>query len=145
MSADSLTFDIKLEQLQDYQFKVEFDREYEHELITDESGPLGKDIGPSPARMLAVSIGNCLASSLVYCLSRKGEKVEGLVATVHLEVVRNEQKRLRVGKIDVTLKAPVGRESKALQDCLDTFEDFCTITQSVRAGINVNVNVEAVG
>jgi hypothetical protein len=29
-----------------------------------------------------------------------------------------------------------------MQRCLELFEDFCVVTQSVRAGINVEVDVE---
>ena len=51
----------------------------------------------------------------------------------------------RIGKVDVNIQAAVPRESKALLACLDTFEDFCVVTQSVREGMKVNVNVEAMG
>lgn len=138
------SFDLTLEQLEGYEFKVGWDKAWA-ELHTDEAPPLGKDAGPGPSRMLAVAIANCLASSLLFCLSRKGEKISGVTARVHVEVVRNEQRRLRIGKVDVTLRAPLERDSKALLDCIDTFEDFCTVTQSVREGLNVNVNVEAMG
>ncbi|MBL8913721.1 MAG: OsmC family protein [Archangium sp.] len=144
MSDPVSSFDLTLEQLAGYEFKVGWDKPWA-ELKTDEPPPLGKDAGPGPSRMLAVAIANCLASSLLFCLSRKGEKVEGLTARVHVEIVRNAERRLRVGKVDVTLKAPLERDSKALLECIDTFEDFCTITESVRAGVQVNVNVEAVG
>ncbi len=137
-------FDLTLEQRSGYAFDVTFDGAWPV-LKTDEPPPLGHDAGPNPARLLAAAIGNCLAASLVFCLSKKGEKVEGLKARVHVDIVRNEKNRLRVGKVDVTLAAPVARESSALLACLDTFEDFCTVTQSVREGFPVNVNVEPVG
>jgi len=144
MSEPVSSFDLTLEQLGGYEFKVGFDKPYA-ELHTDEPPPLGKDAGPNPARMLAVSIANCLSASLLFCLSKKGEKLEGLKSKVHVEIVRNEQKRLRIGRVDVTIQAPVPRESEALLSCLDGFEDFCIVTQSVREGLAVNVNVEAVG
>ncbi len=144
MSEPVSSFDLTLEQLNGYEFKVGFDKPYP-ELRTDEPPPLGKDAGPNPARMLAVSIANCLSASLLFCMSKKGEKVEGVKSKVHVEIVRNENKRLRIGKVDVTIQAPVPRESQALLSCLDGFEDFCIVTQSVRQGLEVNVNVEAVG
>lgn len=144
MSDPVSSFDLTLEQLDGYEFKVGWDKAWP-ELKTDEPPPLGKDAGPGPSRMLAVAIANCLAASLVFCLSKKGEKVGGVTARVHVEVVRNEEKRLRIGKVDVTLKTPLEKDSKALLDCMDTFEDFCTVTASVRGGLNVNVTVEAAG
>jgi uncharacterized OsmC-like protein len=137
-------FDLKLEQREGYAFDVAFDKPFAP-LQTDEPPPLGKDSGPNPSRLLAVAIANCLAASLVFCLQKKGEKVAGLLATVHVEIVRGDTKRLRIGKVDVTLKAPLPPSSAALGECLEMFEDFCVVTQSVREGIDVRVNVEAVG
>jgi hypothetical protein len=34
---------------------------------------------------------------------------------------------------------------EALKACLETFEDFCVVTQSVRTGIDVAVNVTQAG
>jgi uncharacterized OsmC-like protein len=144
MSETVSGFELTLEQLDGYEFKVGFDKDWEG-WHTDEPPPLGRDAGPNPSRVLAVSIANCLAASLIFCLSKKGEKVSGVTATVRLELVRNEQKRLRIGKVDVTLRVPLERDSQALLQCLDTFEDFCVVTQSVRGGLDVKVNVEAVG
>lgn len=143
MSDSVSSFELTLEQLDGYEFKVGFDKPWA-EWRTDEPPPLGKDAGPNPSRVLALAIVNCLSASLIFCLSKKGEKVSGLKSRVHVEVVRNAKGRLRIGKVDVTLVAPVARDSAALLACLDTFEDFCTVTQSVREGFPVNVNVEAV-
>lgn len=144
MSAVS-SFEIHLEQQSAYEFKVKFDKESFADLKTDEPPPLGKDAGPNPARILAASLANCLSASLIFCLSKKGVKVEGVTSTARVEIVRNEKNRLRIGQVDVTIKAPLPRESEALQSCLGMFEDFCIVTQSVREGLKVNVNVEAHG
>lgn len=144
MSEPAGSFDLTLEQLEGYEFKVGFDKPYP-ELHTDEPPPLGKDVGPNPARMLAVSVANCLSASLIFCLSKKGEKVAGVKSKVHVELVRNEQRRLRIGSVDVTIQAPVARDSAALLACLDDFEDFCIVTQSVRSGLKVNVDVQPIG
>lgn len=138
------SFDLTLEQLEGYEFKVGFDKPWA-EWHTDEPPPLGKDAGPNPARVLAVAIANCLAASLVFCLAKKGEKVSDVKAKVKVDIVRNEHKRLRIGAVNVTIQAPVARDSAALLACLDTFEDFCVVTQSVRSGLAVTVNVEAMG
>ena len=49
---------------------------------------------------------------------------------------------MRIKTIDVVLK--LGQPAAALQHldrALAQFEDFCTVTQSVRSGIEVNVQV----
>ena len=144
MSETVSSFDLTLEQLEGYEFKVGFDKPYP-DLHTDEPPPLGKDSGPNPARMLAIAVVNCLSASLIFCMNKKGEKLAGVKSKVHVELIRNEQKRLRIGKVDVTIQAPVARDSEALMACLDGFEDFCIVTQSVREGLKVDVHVEAVG
>ena len=142
MSEVVSSFDLQIEQLDAYEFRVKFDKSQYPELHMDEPAPLGKDAAPNPSRILAAAIGNCLSASLLFCMSRSGTKLSGLTSDVHVELVRNEQKRLRIGKVDVTLRPKLGGDSAALTKCLSTFEDFCVVTQSVRQGLPVNVKVE---
>ena len=58
------------------------------------------------------------------------------------QIVRNEARRLRIGKVSVTLHTDLPLGDPALASCLSTFEDFCIVTQSVRQGIDVAVRVE---
>lgn len=66
-------------------------------------------------------------------------------ADVDVEIVRNPQRRLRIGKVNVTLHTKLPADHPALTSCLATFEDFCIVTQSVRGGIDVAVKVQADG
>lgn len=144
MSEKAMEFDLHVEQVDAYEFRVRFDKPQYPEVRFDEPAPLGKDAFPNAARMLAATIGNCLSASLVFCMQRKNVKIEGMRTEVHVEVVRNERKRLRIGGVKVTLRPDV-EASEELTACLDTFEDFCIVTQSVRGGIDVQVNVEPMG
>jgi uncharacterized OsmC-like protein len=135
-------FAMQVEQVDGFEFKVRFDKEQFGELLMDEPPPLGKDAAPNAARILAAAIGNCLSASLVFCLQRSGVKTQGMRTDVKVQIVRNEQRRLRVGQVDVTLHPNLPADSEALAKCLPSFEDFCTITQSVRNGIDVKVRVE---
>jgi uncharacterized OsmC-like protein len=136
-------FDLEIHQEDGFRFRVEFPGSSYPAVFMDEPAPLGKDSAPNPARILAAAIGNCLAASLLFCLQRRGVKAEGVHANVHMELVRNERKRLRVGRVSVTISKGTSEipEDK-LRACLDSFEDFCVVTQSVRAGIDVQVSVE---
>ncbi len=145
MADHVIGFDLNIEQVDAYEMRVRFDKPTHPDLLLDEPPPLGKDKGPNPARVLAAAIANCLTASMVFCLSRKGVKVEGMKSTARVELVRNENKRLRIGKVAVTLKPPLAKGDQALEACLSTFEDFCIVTQSVRGGIAVDVKVEAQG
>lgn len=134
-------FTLHIEQVAGFDFRVRFDKERYAELHFDEPPPLGGDTAPNPVRVLAAAIGDCLSASLVFCLKRRGVVATGLRSEVHVQLVRNEHKRLRVGKIDVSIHPGASIPDEALQACLESFEDFCVVTQSVRAGIDVVVNV----
>jgi uncharacterized OsmC-like protein len=98
----------------------------------DEPPPLGHDASPNPARILAAAIGDCLSASLVFCLKRRGIVVSGLRSEVHVQLVRNDKKRLRIGKVEVAIHPESPIPEEAMEACLKTFEDFCVVTQSVR-------------
>ncbi len=68
---------------------------------------------------------------------------ERLFLDVAVEIIRNETRRLRIGKIDVALRTKLPSDHPALAACLRSFEDFCLVTQSVRQGIDVAVHVES--
>jgi organic hydroperoxide reductase OsmC/OhrA len=134
-------FNVEIERIDGYEFRVRFDKEHYPELVMDEPAPLGNDTAPNAARVLAAAIGNCLSASLAFCLSKAKVELQDLKSDVRVELVRNEAKRLRIGKVDVTLH-PTLAKPNALQGCLDIFEDFCIVTQSVRQGIDVHVHVD---
>ncbi len=136
-------FDVTMEQKEAFLFEVAFDNPDHDPVFLDEPKPLGRDAAPNAARLLAAAIGNCLSASLVFCVQKYGATLQGLRTRVHVEIVRNEHKRLRIGRIDVQITTPPGVEAAALQKCLPTFEDFCTVTASIRQGIAVDVKVAA--
>ena len=137
-------FTLKVERVDGYEFRVRFDKEHYPEMRLDEPPPLGRDAAPNPARVLAVAIANCLAASLLFCMNRARKPLDGISAVVRMSMVRNESKRLRIGRVEVVLHPAIEGGMEALAPCLDTFEEFCVVTQSVRAGIPVEVRVEPV-
>ncbi|MBL8786141.1 MAG: OsmC family protein [Deltaproteobacteria bacterium] len=137
------TFDLSLELQSGYAFEITFDKDHYPRLRADEPAPLGEDSGPNPARLLAAAVADCLAASLLFCLQKRGQRPTGLGAKVIVEMVRNEARRLRIGHIDVVLRPTLDGASDGLTACLDQFEDFCVVTQSVRQGLDVRVKVEA--
>jgi organic hydroperoxide reductase OsmC/OhrA len=112
-------------------------------LGVDEPPPLGKGRGPNPALLLGTAVGSCLASSFLFCLSRARIQLQELRTTVRGTVARNSEGRLRIGSINVTLSPSVADEDRArVERCRAIFEDFCIVTQSVRAGIDITVGVD---
>jgi uncharacterized OsmC-like protein len=144
-SAVASRFSVHVEQVDGFRFLVNFDKPTFEPLRLDEPPPLGRDTAPNAARILAAAVGNCLSASLVFCLQKAGVTATGIAADVGVEIIRNEARRLRIGKIDVALRTKLPSEHPALVACLRSFEDFCLVTQSVRQGIEVAVHVESEG
>ena len=112
-------------------------------ILLDEPPPLGDARGPSAVAVLGAAIGNCLATSLTHCLRRARADVQGMTAEVTTNVARDDRGRFRITGIDVELSPDVG-DDKGLERCSELFEDFCTVTASVRQGIPVRVSVKQV-
>jgi uncharacterized OsmC-like protein len=142
VSAAESTFAVQLTLQDDYRFTVNFGPDPLPEFTVDELPPLGHGAGPNPARLLAAAVGHCLGASLLYCLRRSRIPVHDLRAKVAGTLVRNEGGRLRVGALSVVLAPDVDPEHRErMSRCLELFEDFCIVTESVRHGIPVTVTV----
>lgn len=141
---DAGSFSLSLKRLENYQFNVEFDGTDLSPLLVDEPEPLGQGRGPNPTRMLAVAVGNCLSSSLLFCVNRAHIEVRDIETHVEGFLFRNEQKRIRVKELRVVITIEVvGTDFDRASRCLEIFEDFCTVTASVRKGIPVYVTVQS--
>ncbi len=143
MSETVSQFEIAIEQVEGYEFRVKFDKPGHADLMIDEPAPLGKDEAPSPSRILAAAMGSCLSASLLFCLGKKRLQPSGIRTNVKVPILRNDRGRLRVGKVEVTIDpglAPADLERA--KGCVDLFEDFCTVTQSIREGIDMTVSVK---
>lgn len=136
-------FTIHLEQEEGFDFRVKFDWPDNPDLLLDEPEPLGRRHGPNAARLVAAAVGNCLSASLVFCLKTKFKQNPGpLRASVTGQLSRNERGRIRIGGLAVRIQ--LAEDAGALQHlerCMGQFEDFCVVTESIRHGIPVDVEV----
>ena len=143
MSATGERFEVALTLRDGYAFTVDFGEGAGPPLVVDELPPLGEANGPNPARLLAAAVGSCLSASLLFCLRKSRIEVSQLHTTVETTIARNERGRLRIGGMRVRLAPEVTAEQRArMGRCLDLFQDFCIVTESVREGIAVEVEVE---
>src|SRR5215831_9804763 len=69
--------EVRLELDSGYRFRVSFG-DGRKDLITDLAPPLGHGEGPEPSELLAAAVGNCLASSFLYCARRARIEPRGL-------------------------------------------------------------------
>jgi len=132
---------VQLEQQEDFHFAIRFGDGVPL-LHADEAPPLGKGAGPTPDQLLAAAVGNCLSDSLLFALRKFKQKPEPIRTAVEATVGRNAENRLRVQRIAVriTLGAS-GASLQHLDRALAQFESFCTVAESVRQAIPVDVEV----
>lgn len=140
--SETQTFNLSLEQVDDYEFRVRFDDTPAPDLLTDEAPPLGGGAGPNPSRLLAAAVANCLAASLLFALRKFKNEPGRLRVSARTTLARNEDRRWRVQRVQVDLHLSDAADTfEHLDRILEQFEDFCIVTQSVREGVEVDVHV----
>lgn len=136
-------FNVALTLESGYRFTADFGQADVAPLVVDEASPLGSGQGPNPARLLATAVGQCLGSSLLFCFRKSRIAVRALRVSVSGAYARNERGRLRIADLRVRLTPDVAPDDEPrIGRCLELFEDFCIVTESVRHGIAVDVAVE---
>ncbi|MGH1589452.1 OsmC family protein [Methylobacterium phyllosphaerae] len=132
---------IRITQVADYIFTVDFGAALPA-LITDEAPPIGGGTGPVPEQLLISGVANCLCASLVFALGKFRQEGQGVSAEASCRVERNGEGRLRITGIDVRIRLGAAAvEMPRIDRVLDQFERFCTVSESVKAGIPVVVSV----
>ncbi|MGO9358691.1 MAG: OsmC family protein [Xanthobacteraceae bacterium] len=124
-----------------YKFLVDFG-EAMAKTLADLPPPLGEGAGPSPEHLLAAAVANCMSASFVFAHAKYKEDPGPLSTTVTCEIGRNDKNRVRVTKLNIAITLGVAPEALGhLERTLATFEEFCTVSQSVQAGIPLQVTV----
>ena len=135
------TAPVRLTQVHDYQFDANFG-DHHAPLRIDEPVPLGQGEGPAPVQLLASAVGGCLSASLLFALRKFNQVPDPLGCEVQAEVGRNAEGRLRVLSMSATLTLGVPADTlDHLDRVLATFEDYCTVTESIRQGFPVHVSL----
>ncbi len=130
--------------IDDLKFKAEFDLPDVDELIMDEPVEIGgHGKGPNAERLISAAIGDCLCASLLFCLKKSGVTVKSMKAIVNATVERNDEDLLRLRKIDVKIQPIVGerKDINKIERCQNIFEKYCIATESLKKGIEINVEV----
>lgn len=139
-------FSIVLTSRQDYQFDIDFGLQGVSPLLVDATPPLGKGAGPDSEKLLLSAVANCLSASLLFALKKFHNETVAIRTTAKGRLARNDKNRLRVASIEVEIHLGVAAaDLRMLDRALAQFEDFCVVTQSVRAGIPVEVEVFDLG
>jgi len=122
-------------------------RQFEGLAIDEPEEFHGDDRGPSSVEYLGIAIGGCLGTSFSYCLQKMEVPIRAMNISIdvdlhHVDV--DETSVLRVtgiaAEIDVTLEND--DDSELLDLCTESFKKYCVVTQSVIAGIPVDVQIK---
>lgn len=132
---------VRISHKEGYQFVVDFGDAL-GSIGVDEPAPIGTGAGPSPEQLLVASVANCLCASLVFSLGKYGAQPRGLAAEARFQLHRNAGGRLRMQSIAVTITIAGVSNPDAAKRALARFQDFCTVSESVSAGIPVEVSVQ---
>ncbi len=141
---EETTTKVNMELIEDMIFKWDLGIPKVGESFIDEMHHEVDDmLGPNPARLLASAILGCLSASFVFCLQKRKLELDNLKAEAEIIIGRNDKKLLRVKEINVVLTPKTSDPTvlKRIEQCKKFFEQYCTITESVRAGIDVNLNI----
>lgn len=92
--------------------------------------------------MLMAAVANCLGASLLFALQKFIQDPGTLLATATPTAECNKHKRLRITGTRVQI-APgrTAAEMEHLDRVLSQFEDFCTVSMSVRQSIPIALEV----
>lgn len=132
---------VTITQNSNYQFTVDFGAAIP-QLLVDENEPIGQGEGPYPEQLLITSVANCLCASLFFALSKFKQDARGMTTRASCTIERNDNKRLRITEIQVDIAlGGLASEMHHLDRVLSQFENFCTVSESVRSGIPIAVSV----
>jgi N-acetylglucosamine malate deacetylase 2 len=136
--------EVALDLEEGYRFGIRFESGpgVEPRLVMDEPPPLGAGAGPNAARVLAAAVGDCLSASLLFCLRRARVDVRGMRTVTGPRWCGTNAAGSRVGDVRVAIHPEVAGDRSRLDGCVELFEDFCVVTDSVRRGLPVAVEVE---
>lgn len=138
-------FQVSLRHTRRYQFESqasENGRLHGSEFRSDEPDPVGDAAAPATPALLGAAVGHCLSASLLETLRHAHVDVADFQAEIVSVVVPNADGLPRIDHVDVVLRPVLVSPSPRLTRCQDVFEKHCTVTSSVREGIDVRVSVD---
>jgi uncharacterized OsmC-like protein len=137
--------EVSLKWVGEKELEISFDKPDSYKLRVEATPELGgKGQAPDPNRMLAATVGSCLTLSLLLNLQGFKPGPKELSTKVKYTIGTGEQGLPRFKSIDVEIKPVFGGTVKKefLKRITDNFQKFCTVTESVRKGIPVNVTIK---
>jgi len=141
----SREFRVDLQHVGGYQFRSQASEEGRNHgapYLSDEADPVGAAGAPATPALLGSAIGHCLSASLLETLRHAHLPLEDFRTEVTAVVIPNADNLPRIDRVEVVLRPTLRAPSARTARCEEVFQKHCTITSSVRNGIDVRVRVE---
>lgn len=138
-------FQVDLTHVGDYRFASqasEDGRPHGDVFFSDEPDPVGDASAPATPALLGAAVAHCLSASLLEALRHAHLDVHGFTTEVVSVVAPNSEGLPRIDHIDVVIRPELDEVAGRARRCADVFERHCTVTSSVRQGIDVRVRVD---
>lgn len=142
---DHREFRVDLEHLAGYQFACqasEDGRPHGGAFRSDEPDPVGDASAPATPALLGAALGHCLSASLLEALRHAHLAVTSFKTEVVCVVAPNSEGLPRIDHVDVVIKPGLAAYEPRAQRCQEVFERHCTVTSSVRQGVDIRVRVD---
>jgi organic hydroperoxide reductase OsmC/OhrA len=139
------TFRVDLRHVDGYRFESrasEDGRPHGDPFASDEPDPIGSASAPATPALLGAAVGHCLAASLLETLRHAHVAVSDCTTEVITVVRPNADGLPRIDHVDVVLKPVIHGDGARTRRCEEVFERHCTVTSSVREGVDVRVAVD---
>lgn len=144
-SQERREFHLDLEHIGGYRFasQASEDGKPHGELFySDEPDPVGEASAPATPALLGAAVGHCLSASLLEALRHAHLEVRSLSTRVVSVVRANSEGLPRIDHVEVVIKPVLAAFGPRALRCEEIFERHCTVSSSVRAGVDVRVRVD---
>ena len=132
---------VEVTRIADYRFLIDYGPDFAC-LLSDEPEPLGRGVGPGPQQLLMSAVANCLSASLTFALGKFKQDPGRLTATATATTGRNNDNHIRIQSIDVVIRLDkAAKDMNHLPRVIQEFEDYCTVSMSVKQGIAIYSSV----
>jgi uncharacterized OsmC-like protein len=109
---------------------------------SDEPDPVGDASAPATPALLGAAIGHCLSASLLESLRHAHLDVTSFSTEVTSVVRANPEGLPRIDHVDVVIRPVLANFGPRARRCEEVFEKNCTVSSSVRQGIDIRVSVD---
>ncbi|MFO8018510.1 MAG: OsmC family protein [Promethearchaeia archaeon] len=121
-------------------------REFTHIHMDEPESFHGTNKGPSPVEYFLLGIGGCMGSTFAFSCQKNGIEVQDISITIDGELTHREDREnlLQFEKIEghIDFIPKDAYDEKKIKQSIREFQKYCVLSNSIRQGIPLDVNVE---